>query len=91
MSEEFEKWAEGEGYDVKRTDSGKRYAYPRTHFAYLGWQASRKQALEQAVGICKDLAIQAHEDATLEEDERYRVYAKKYCNAAAAILALQQQ
>jgi hypothetical protein len=97
VNEEFEKmraeviaWMTGTYPDVYTLDAAEIY-WDENHVSALAWQASRKQALNDAVGVCKDLAIQAHEDAVTEEDERYRIYAKKYARAAAAIRALQKE
>lgn len=49
MNEKFEKWAKDN--DVNLTRAGghdDRYAYPRTTALWLAWEASRKQALEEA-------------------------------------------
>lgn len=48
MNEEFEKWAQGEGYDVSPHYAG-GYIDPDTNFANDAWQASRKQAVWQPI------------------------------------------
>jgi hypothetical protein len=82
VNEEFEKmraeviaWMTGTYPDVYTLDAAEIY-WDENHVSALAWQASRKQALN---------------DAVTEEDERYRIYAKKYARAAAAIRALQKE
>lgn len=53
-----------------------------------GWQASRRAALEEAAKVCDGLAVDHDEDAVLEVDERYAVYAKHQRNCASAIRAI---
>lgn|GEM_PF-2940242 len=49
MNEEFEKWAESEGFDLERDfEAPENYVCEKTGAALIGWQASRKQALEEA-------------------------------------------
>ena len=48
MNEEFEKWAKGEGFDLTLGKHSGTYMNPETFVANAAWQASRKQALEEA-------------------------------------------
>ncbi|WP_061957157.1 hypothetical protein [Cupriavidus pauculus] len=92
MNEEFEKWA----IESKRAYRDAQYglvffdpgAGPRYREA---WQASRKQALDAAIAECEKLTTLAEEDAALENDERFLVYAKKYRRCSEAIRALQKE
>ncbi|MCA3186568.1 MULTISPECIES: hypothetical protein [unclassified Cupriavidus] len=45
MDEEFEKWADAEGYSVKRSQND-NYRHANTEDVWRAWQASRKQAIE---------------------------------------------
>lgn len=63
--EAFEQWAVTEDFSVAR-DQWERYASIATHHALAGWQASRKQALEEAArsAECYDLGtFEGHEIA----------------------------
>lgn len=75
MTEEFEKWARGDGFSLLKRDDGE-YRYVDTKWALIGWQASRKQALEEAAELCDTQGDRGG-------DNGY--------SCAAAIRALQQQ
>ena len=76
MNEEFEKWAMQAPLYLpmgKAKDGG--YYFSETSVAWLAWQASRKQALEEAANVC---------------DEKWNVAPRGRVMCAAAIRALQQ-
>jgi hypothetical protein len=54
----FEAWAKTEGFDTiaKHHD---RYGYdaPDTDYAWMGWLASRRDALEEAAKVCDKRAV----------------------------------
>lgn len=52
MNEEFEKWAGCNGFDLTIGKHSGIYMNPQTIVANGAWQASRKQAVEEAAAIC---------------------------------------
>ncbi|WP_186425055.1 hypothetical protein [Cupriavidus metallidurans] len=93
MNEEFEKWARRKYLDawLHRLAGSTDYMVQSMQYMWEAWQASRKQALDAAIAECEKLATLAEEDATLENDERFLVYAKKYRRCSEAIRALQKE
>lgn len=55
MNEEFEKWAVDNGHDILCAPSwaNTRYQSLPCEDAWRAWQASRKQALEEAFKVCQ--------------------------------------
>lgn len=47
--EAFEAWASAQGYLIGTDQQDDEYCFPNTHHAWMGWQASRKVALGDAV------------------------------------------
>lgn len=85
MNEEFEKWWREEGQFVRA--GGGEY---EVSFAWAAWQASRKQALEDAASLCDNF-----EEAVLKPQGKYDTmdvdcYPETAAACATAIRAMQK-
>lgn len=95
MNEEFEKWAESEGFDLERDfEAPENYVCEKTGAALIGWQASRKHAVEECAAKLDamndsggDSASYDKRDMYAEEIERMRTLTQ----AAEAIRSLQKE
>jgi hypothetical protein len=88
---EFEAWyveTYQNGWGVARFNGSGRYCHDHPSNQWICWQASRRAALEEAARVCDGLAADHDEDAVLEVDERYAIYAKHQRNCASAIRAI---
>lgn len=90
VNEEFEKWAKGEGFDLTLGKHSGTYMNPETFVANAAWQASRKQALEDAASLCDNF-----EEAVLKPQGKYDTmdvdcYPETAAACATAIRAMQK-
>jgi len=66
----FEAWAKSEGLTVARTTKRDLQGYdaPDTDYAWMGWLASRRAALDEAAKVCEEHA-KIHVDGSYEQGE----------------------